>query len=233
MAYLSKKYVIAATGGALIAAVLIVVIYLKDRTQKSGLVKREEQQRPTEAASSLPVRTEGTGRYTVEAVPLDSSGGALQYPALERPIKFSASYPADARRIMTDKINAAVALLKKDPRQYGEWLNLGILRNGIDDWEGARQIWEFLTTMRPEQPAPFANLANLYAFSLKDLVRAEANLKKAIEKGPKEASAYRLGYEIYRFVLKDDARAREILEQGIKETDSRDLKYLRDHYAEL
>lgn len=241
MPYLSRKYVIGAVGGALVLALAIVGFYFKTGGGFRGDTpagKDQDQsyvqdQKSAEDTAPAEVKADATGKYTVEMLPIGSSGSASQYPPLDRPFSFPASYPVEAKKIMADKIAATVAVLKKDPNQYGEWVNLGLFRNGMDDWEGARQIWEFLTVMSPSQPAPFANLANLYAFSLKDPVRAEANLKKAIEKSPKEASLYRLGYEIYRFVLKDDARAREVLDQGIAETSSQDLKYLRDHYNEL
>ncbi|MBI2053484.1 MAG: hypothetical protein HYT41_01940, partial [Candidatus Sungbacteria bacterium] len=200
--YLSKKYVIGAVAGVSILALSALGFYLagwrfmgsRSDTVPGDSNAQVQESQSSESAGS--VKVEGTGIYTVEAVPLDSSGTKQPaYPPLERALTFPADYPAEARRIMTDKINATIAALKKDPNQYNEWVNLGIFRNSLDDWEGARQIWEFLTIMSPSQPSPFANLANLYAFSLKDPVRAEINLKKAIEKGPKETSIYRFGYE--------------------------------------
>lgn len=239
LSYLSKKYVIVAVGGALILVLALVGFYFKTVGRFGAYLPAREdksssqEQNPAKNIPSGEIKVEGTGKYTIEMLPVGSSDNVPQYPVLDRPLSFPQSYSEEARKIMTDKINATIAALKKDPNQYGEWANLGIFRNGINDWEGARQIWEFLTVMSPSQPAPFANLANLYAFSLKDPVRAEANLKKAIEKGPLEMSVYRLGYEFYRFVRKDDALAKETLANGIAKTSSSDLQYLLDHYDEL
>lgn len=240
MSYLSKKYVIGAIGGALVLVLLgsyfnfgPSLIGFDSDTGAGEDNSQIQEQKPADGTPPVSVKVDGTGKYTVEVVPTISSDAAPKYPSLDRPLVFAQGYPEEARKIMSDKMNATIAALKKDMNQYGEWVNLGIFRNGINDWEGARQIWEFLTVMSPSQQAPFANLANLYAFSLKDPVRAEANLKKAIEKGPLETSVYRLGYEFYRFVRKDDGLAKDILNQGIARTDSPDLKYLRDHYDEL
>ena len=239
LSYLSKKYIIGAIAGVCILALSALGFYFtggrfavspSETAPEGSNVQMQEFQ---DIGSSGSVKVEGTGTYTVETLPLDSPGTKPAYPSYDRALTFPADYSAEARRIMTDKINATIAALKKDPNQYNEWVNLGIFRNSIDDWEGARQVWEFLTIRSPSQPAPFANLANLYAFSLKDPARAEMNLKLAIEKGPKEASTYRFGYEFYRFVQKDDIAAKEVLNKGIAATDSPDLKYLRDHYDEL
>lgn len=239
MSYFLKKYVYAGIG--ILAVVFVGYYFYLGKNivgQTSDTVQRGESSQAvengtTEKAPPVSVKVDGTGKYTVEVLPMAFSDAAPEYPSLDRPLVFGQGYPEEARKIMSDKMNATIAALKKDPNQYNEWLNLGIFRNGINDWEGARQIWEFLTVANPSQPAPFANLANLYAFSLKDPVRAEANLKKAIEKGPLEMSVYRLGYEFYRFVRKRDDLARDMLNQGIAKTDSPDLKYLRDHYDEL
>jgi tetratricopeptide (TPR) repeat protein len=112
-------------------------------------------------------------------------------------------------------------------------MNLAVLRKMIDDYEGARQIWEFLTLASPQQPGPFANLASLYAFDLKDPVRAKENFTKAIQKNPKDVSVYRNAYDFYRYFLKDNNQAKLMLTEGIAQTKSPDLQYLLDHYDEL
>ena len=242
LSYLSKNYVIGAIAGICVLALSALGLYFslggRSLGSPSETISEDDNlqvqdQKFEESASPVSVQVEGTGKYTIETLPAVSSQASQKYPSLDRPLVFPQSYPEEARNIMSDKMNATISALKKDPNQYGEWLNLGIFRNGINDYEGARQIYEFLTVTSPSQPAPFANLANLYAFSLKDPVRAEANLKKAIEKGPLEMSVYRLGYEFYRFVRKDDTLAKETLTKGIAKTSSPDLQYLLDHYDEL
>lgn len=177
------------------------------------------------AGSSVP-----TTVVDAEPVPVPQQSS---YPALRRPIVFSAAFSAEAQTIMRQKIEASIAALGKDPRVFDEWMNLAILRKTVDDYEGARQVWEFLKTTNPQQPGPYANLAALYTYELKNPALAEQNFIEAIRKGPKELSVYRNAYDFYRYAQKDDVKAKEILRKGIAETQSPDLQYLLDHYAEL
>lgn len=155
------------------------------------------------------------------------------FPVLQRPVVFSSVFSDEARTLMLKKIDASIAALEKDPRVFDEWMNLAILRKTVDDYEGAREIWEFLTVVNPKNQGPYANLAALYAFELKDPVRAEKNFTIALGLWKKDTTVWRNAYEFYRYVQKNDVRAKEILENGIKETQSPDLQYLLDHYGEL
>jgi len=186
------------------------------------------------ASSSAPsVHAEGASNYKIEILPLFQSGKSLVAPSLDRPIVFPASFPLEARKPMSDKINGTVAALRKNPQAFDEWLALAIFRKTIDDFEGARQIWEFLAAGNPINPTPFTNLANLYAFELKDPERAEKNFIIALGKSPNDVMLYRQAYEFYRYVRKDDAKAKETLQKGIAQLRSQDLQYLLDHYSEL
>lgn len=189
----------------------------------------------TESASSAPaiVGVEGSGNYTVEPAPLSGEDATNGLPSLRRPVVFSSVFSPEAQRIMTQKIAVSIAALEKDPRLFDQWMQLAILRKTVDDYEGARQIWEFLKTTNPQQPGPYANLAALYTYELKNSVLAEQNFIQAIQKGPKEVSVYRNAYDFYRSVRKDDSKAKQMLQDGIKETQSPDLQYLLDHYSEL
>lgn len=231
-------------GGVVVAAILVFIGY---RTLQNKIYRPEaavsggvsvaggnKSVGPSHASSSAPsVHVEGTGNYQIETLPLSPSTKASAMPSLDRPVVFPVSFPVEARKQMSDKINATAVVLKKNPQAFDEWLALAIFRKTIDDLEGARQIWEFLAAGNPKNPLPFANLANLYAFELKDPTRAEENFIKALEKDPTDVLFYRQTYEFYRYVRKDDAKAREILQKGIAQTKSPDLQYLLDHYSEL
>jgi hypothetical protein len=181
-------------------------------------------------ASSMGIQ--GTGNYKLEVLPMTPGTKTPPVPALDRPVVFPAGFPEEGRNIISSKIEYNVSLLKNDPSNSDAWLDLAILRKTIDDFEGARDIWIFLGAVNPNNALPFANLANLYAFELKDPAKAEENFAKALEKDPSEVVVYRQAYEFYRFVKKDDAKARDMLTRGIARTGSSDLRYLLEHYNE-
>ncbi|MEK7099322.1 MAG: hypothetical protein AAB916_02300 [Patescibacteria group bacterium] len=166
-------------------------------------------------------------------VPVEIGNQSLDFPVLHRPVTFSSAFSVEAQDIMRKKIDASIVALEKDPKVFDEWMNLAILRKTVDDYEGAREIWEFLKIMNPRHQGPSANLAALYAFDLKDPVRAEQNFTIALELWKKDTMVWRNAYDFYRYVRKDDQKAKEMLANGIKETESPDLQYLLDHYSEL
>ena len=166
-------------------------------------------------------------------VPIEIGNQSPDFPILRRPITFSSVFSAEAQNLMRTKIDASIAALEKDPHVFDEWMNLAILRKTVDDYEGARQIWEFLTVVNPKHQGPYANLGALYAFDLKDPARAEKNFTIALDLWKKDTTVWRNAYDFYRYVRKDDQRAKEVLVNGVKETASSDLQYLLDHYNEL
>ena len=134
----------------------------------------------------------------------------------------------DAKRIATDKIQDLSNQLKKNNDNLENWLVLGVYRKMIGDYEGAREIWEYASAIRPQNSISFNNLGELYAYYLKDNAKAEENYQKAIENDPSAIYIYRNFFDFYRYFAKNTAKARAILEQGIaaNPSTSSDLKNL-------
>ena len=133
---------------------------------------------------------------------------------LARAITVSAKLPEEQEKKAREGIHEMVDALKKQPNLYSHWLELGILRKFIGDYQGAEEIWKYTTLTWPNEAVSFSNLANLYKSELSDLTKAEQYTLLAIEKAPYLFNYYYDAYELYRFVLKDDAKARDILLKG-------------------
>jgi len=149
-------------------------------------------------------------------------------PDLNKEIKITADMSEDAKRIATAKIQDLSSHLKKDNDNLENWLVLGVYRKMIGDYEGAKEVWEYASAIRPQNSISFNNLGELYAYYLKDNAKAEENYKKAIENDPSAIYIYRNFFDFYRYFAKDTAKARAILEQGIaaNPSTSSDLKNL-------
>ena len=149
-------------------------------------------------------------------------------PDLNKEIKITADMNEEAKRIATDKIQDLSSQLKKDSDNLENWLVLGVYRKTIGDYEGAKEVWEYASVIRPQNSISFNNLGELYAYYLKDNEKAEENYKKAIVNDPSAIYIYRNFFDFYRYFAKDTAKARAILEQGIaaNPTTSSDLKNL-------
>ena len=152
-------------------------------------------------------------------------------PNLDMEIKITAEMSEDAKKIVTAKIQNLSSQLKKDSDNLENWLVLGVYRKIIGDYEGAREVWEYASAIRPQNSISFNNLGELYAYYLKDNKKAEENYAKAIENDPSAIYIYRNFFDFYRYVAKDTAKARAILEKGIaaNPSTSSDLKNLLEN----
>ena len=137
-------------------------------------------------------------------------------PDLNRPINIPSSTPTPQKEDLTSKIKEITALLKEDSNLFNQWVDLGLLRKAIDDYEGAREIWEYANAIRPNNSISFNNVATLYGYYLHNNELAEKNYLKSIENDPKYPYFYvQLSY-FYLEVLNSKEKAKEILEKGLK-----------------
>ncbi len=156
----------------------------------------------------------------------------IPLPDLNKEIKITADMSDDAKRIAAGKIKDISSQLKKDSDNLENWLVLGVYRKMIGDYESAKETWEYASAIRPQNSISFNNLGELYAYYLKDNVKAEENYAKAIENDPSAIYIYRNFFDFYRYFMKDMAKARAILEKGIaaNPSTSSDLKNLLENY---
>lgn len=160
------------------------------------------------------------------------TGSAVAVPNLDRLIKNYANINDDSFLVAEKKMSGIIGALKNDPGLFSYWLDLGSYRRMIGDYEGAREAWEYVNTIRPLNSISFNNLGDLYAYYLKDNKKAEENFLTAVKNGPEQVYIYRNLYDFYRNVLKDDTKAKAILEKGVAANpdSSQDLKYLLDNF---
>jgi len=164
--------------------------------------------------------------YTVELVSnsTDTNTVDVAVPELDRSLTFSKNTSDDAKKIIIEKIDLLVKKLKKDNSLFQYWIDLGLYRKIAGDYEGAQEAWEYVGAVKPNESLSFRNLGDLYGYYLKDSVKAEENLLKAIENDPNQIEYYFKTVEFYREVMKNNIKARQIAEQGIKSNpNSKDL----------
>ncbi len=151
----------------------------------------------------------------------------IPIPDLNREIVFSDNYPEEARQIMIDKIEKKSLELKEDPTFFSNWLYLGIDRKAIEDYDGAKLVWEYAKLLDLNNFVVRGNLGDLYAYYLKDNQNAEINYLEALKLGPTQTYLYYKIAEFYTEFLNDKEKAIEIVEAGIKiNSNSPELKNL-------
>ena len=137
--------------------------------------------------------------------------------------------------MLQTKIDALRVALKTNGDDFKSWNSLAVYYKMSGDFTLAGDVWEYLNKAWPTNYISFYNLAELYAYELKDYVKAEKNYQTSLINNPSAINVYRAFYTFYRHILGQDDKAKATLREGVtKNPDtSQDLKYLLDHYDEV
>lgn len=123
-----------------------------------------------------------------------------------------------------------------NPDQLDAWLQGGLVKKAIGDYEGARDAWEYAALIRPQAFAPFKNLGEIYWRYLPDFPKSEMNFRQAIKNDPAVLDAYLSLSDLYRYSYKEKSDlADDVLLEGLAKNLGlgRDLTaYLARYYKE-
>jgi len=171
---------------------------------------------------------EGEGGYTVEINPVNDKSN-IPVPNLDEEIVFGSNIPFETQNKLRQEILEVISELKKDSNFLDNWISLGLYMKTIGDYDRAKEAWEYAIVLNPSNSVSHHNLGDLYAYFLKDNVKAEENFLKAIENAPSDIYLYFKMSEFYMDVMGDIGKARAIVERGMEANPNSDeLKQLLD-----
>lgn len=126
-------------------------------------------------------------------------------------------FPAEYREKIYSKIRSNGAAVKQNPDFFNGWLEVGFYKKQIGDYEGARDAWEYVGLIRPQNGVSFANLGALYWHDLPDFPKAEKNFKAAIANSPADTSLYVSFSDFYFYSYQEKSDfAEKVLQQGLE-----------------
>ncbi|KKW11124.1 MAG: Conserved hypothetical tpr repeat protein [Parcubacteria group bacterium GW2011_GWA2_49_9] len=137
-------------------------------------------------------------------------------PKLDRPIIIPSSFSLEEANSARKEIEAFIASLKTNPTNAALWGQLGMARKGIEDYEGAKEAYEYALELIPTESVFADNLGVIYGDYLKNYPKAEAYYRLAVTLDPKTPYRYLRLYEFYSYLLKDSAKTRAVLEEGLR-----------------
>ncbi len=142
--------------------------------------------------------------------------------------------PADRNKLIAE-IRDTITAIKQSPDYVQEWLQLGILRKAAGDYEGAAEIWKYVTLIRPDDYIAFNNLGDLYKYYLKNYSQAEKYWLRSVALKTDFVQGYQELSDLYRYNLKKPDSAVSILIEGInKNPKITDLPmYLATYYQDM
>ena len=107
--------------------------------------------------------------------------------------------------------------LKSEPNYLQGWLQVGILRKFLGDYDGASLAWQYASLIRPQEYIAFSNLGDLYHYYLKDFPKAEKYLRRAVDVKPDYVAGYKNLFDLYTLSYKEKKNlAESVLLEGIK-----------------
>lgn len=123
---------------------------------------------------------------------------------------------AEREKLYSD-INMHGRAVKENPDFFFGWIQVGLLKKIIGDYEGARDAWKYAGAIRPLNSVSFANLGELYWRYIPDYPRSEKNFLASIKNKPDDSSTYISLSDLYfySYTEKKD-RADDILLEGIR-----------------
>ncbi len=145
-------------------------------------------------------------------------------PYIGRPlneVRFGAGFSAPESAVEKKRgdLKILAAVLSAKPRGEGgvdDWIAVGVIKKFFNDYEGARDVWEYAGVLYPTNALSFANLGNLYGFYLHDNAKAEFNLKKAIASDPYQPGYYLSLADFYKTVyVSKKSEAPKVLLEGM------------------
>ena len=78
--------------------------------------------------------------------------------------------------------------VNENPDYFNGWIQVGLLKKVIGDFEGASDAWEYAGLIRPQNSVSFSNLGELYWRYLRDYPKSEANFKISLANKPDDAA---------------------------------------------
>lgn len=123
---------------------------------------------------------------------------------------------AEREKLYSD-INMHGRAVKENPDFFFGWIQIGLLKKIIGDYEGARDAWEYAGVIRPLNSVSFANLGELYWRYSPDYPKSEKNFLTSIKNKPDDSSTYISLSDLYFYSYSEKKdRADDILLEGIQ-----------------
>jgi tetratricopeptide (TPR) repeat protein len=150
---------------------------------------------------------------TITVVP----NNAISQPNLNLTVVYASSLPADAVAALKIDIASTTQMLKKNPLQGDQWLQLAVDYKIAGDYSAAAAIWNYMTQVSPTSYIAFADLGDLYQNFVVNYPKAEANYLQAVKLAPTDIELYQNLYNLYRYQYKTNtAAAANIIALGLK-----------------
>ena len=235
--FIHKKIVL---GGI---AILLVIISLLFRQKISDLLSFGEESPKVGGEIIIPAGDEKISENIPKTDIAPEAEGVRSYvgrdPVEVRPVFEDVKlFTEDQKKQIYAKIEENGRAVTINPEHFFGWMDLGMLKKTIGDFEGARDAWEYAGVIQPGNSISFSNLGELYWRYLPNFQKSETSFKTSIKHKPNDWQNYISLAELYHYSYKEKYDlAPQALLDGLKaipddETITRRLAYLYEQRNE-
>lgn len=162
------------------------------------------------------ITTENNAQVVISSIDDTPTTPSIPVPNLDKPLVFPETFTDAQRKDFGTRIDQYVALLKKDKLDFNAWIDLGLYRKNIKDYQGAFEAWNYASAIYPKDSLPVLNIASLYGYDSRDIVKAEMYYQKAISLEQVLDYPYFAAAMFYEEVMQDIPKAISVVEKGIR-----------------
>ena len=181
-------------GGAIAVIALGAVFFLEKSDTSVPSFEGQSSPRAEKSKNLAPSETDTTAQKGI--VPFQYQGRDLE--EVRPNSKEVGLMRLEDREKLYQEIRDTGRALKEHPELGQSWLQLGLLKKVIGDYEGARDAWEYIALINPVHHIPSQNLGELYWRYLPNYSKAEEKFRAAIRINPVDSTVYLSLSELYR-----------------------------------
>jgi tetratricopeptide (TPR) repeat protein len=173
-----------------------------------------------EISAEIPVEVEKSEALVTTSKPTKSAVSSYigRDPGEIRPVPEEVKvFTEEQKKRIYETLQSHALAVKGDPNYFNGWIQIGLLKKTIGDFEGARDAWEYAGVIQPGNSLSFANLGELYWRYLHLYSKSEENLKISIKHKPDDTQTYVTLAELYHYSMKEKYDlADDVLLDGLK-----------------
>lgn len=189
-----------------------------------------------DAGVYVPVPEKPRGNSNTPAIPSYTGRDPAEIRPIPEEVKL---FTEDQKTRLYARLDELGRAVKADPSFFKGWIDLGLFKKTIGDFEGARDAWEYAGVIQPLNSISFSNLGELYWRYLHLYPESEKNFETAIRHKPDDIQNYVSLAELYHYSFTEKFdEADDVLLRGLSLNPGDDwltrrLAYLYEQRGEI
>lgn len=179
------------------------IVFLPPARDEIDTTDNENTIIPSAPVSLPPAALPSTKNLSTKpAIPMYTGKNPREISPVPEEVKI---FTEEQKKKLYNEIDNYGEAVMGNPHFFQGWIQLGLIKKVIGDFEGARDAWHYAGIIAPDNVVSFANLGELYWRYLPDFPKSEKNFRQAIKNDSKRPEIYISLAELYYYSYKEKA----------------------------